>query len=250
MKRFYLMMSAVLIFACVQAQTADEVIKKHLDATGGADKWPTLNTLVIEAVAVTQNGQEITTKISKIQNKILRREVNMGMGTMKMVVTPDNGWFASPRNNGSFEAMPQGMQAEQSLELDINPLSDYAAKGSKVELAGKEQVDGKEAFKIKLTTSKGKERNYFIDAASYYLVKETFMSNRERGRGGSGGNAGTPSTGPTEVTVTFDNFQKTPEGFVFPFTISSSGMGPKLNLEKIEINPAVDEKSLMEGIKQ
>ena len=97
-----------------------------------------MNTLVIEAVAVTQNGQEITTKISKIQNKIMRREVNMGMGTMKMVVTPESGWFASPRNAGSFEAMPQGMQAEQSLELDINPLSDYAAKGSKVELAGKE----------------------------------------------------------------------------------------------------------------
>ncbi|HSB91572.1 MAG TPA: hypothetical protein VLC28_00580, partial [Flavitalea sp.] len=201
MKRFYLSICAMLIIVATQAQTADEVIRKHLDATGGADKWPTVKTLVIEAVAVAQNGQEITSKISKIQNKILRREVNMGMGTMKMVVTPDGGWFASPRNSGNFEPMPQGMQAEQSLELDINPLSDYAAKGYKVELAGKEQVDGKDGFKIKLTTSNGKERNYFIDAATYYLVKETFMSNRERMRGGNGANGGAPSAGPTEVTV-------------------------------------------------
>jgi len=249
MKRLCIMMCAVLVFAGAHAQTADEVIKKHLDATGGADKWPSVNTLVIEAVAVTQNGQEITSKISKIQNKIVRREINMGMGTMKMVVTPESGWFASPRNGGNFEPMPQGMLAELSLELDINPLSDYAAKGSKVEFVGKEQVDGKDAFKIKLTTSKGKERNYFIDAASYYLVKETFMSNRGGQRGGNSG-GGTPPAGPTEVTVTFDNFQKTPEGFVFPFTISTSGMGAKQNLEKIEVNPAVDEASLMEGIKK
>ena len=108
----------------------------------------------------------------------------------------------------------------------------------------------KDAFKIKLTTAKGKERNYFIDATTYYLVKETFMSNRGGQRGGSGGSGGTPPAGPTEVTVTFDNFQKTPEGFVFPFTISTSGMGAKQNLEKIEVNPAVDEASLMEGIKK
>jgi len=250
MKRIYFTITAILAFACVQAQTADEVIQKHLQATGGSDKWPTVKTLIMEAVAVGQNGQEIITKITKVQGKIIRREVDFGMGKMKMVVTPESGWFASPRNGGSFQEMPQGMLAEQSFELDINPLSDYAAKGSKAELAGKEQVDGKEAFKIKLTSSKGKERNYFIDATSYFLIKETFMSNRERMRGGNGGNAGATPSGPTEVAITFDNFQKTPEGFVFPFTISTAGMGPKMNLEKIEVNPAVDEKSLMEGIKQ
>src|SRR6478735_11158925 len=228
MKRIYFTITAILAFAFVQAQTADEVIQKHLQATGGADKWPTVKTLIMEAVAVGQNGQEIITKITKVQGKIIRREVDFGMGKMKMVVTPESGWFASPRNGGTFETMPQGMLAEQSQELDINPLSDYAAKGSKAELAGKEQVDGKEAFKIKLTSSKGKERNYFIDATTYFLVKETFMSNRERmrggGNGGNGGNGGGTPSGPTEVTVTFDNFQKTPEGFVFPFTISTAGM--------------------------
>ena len=250
MKRLYSTIFALSIFAFVQAQTADEIIQKHLEATGGAEKWQGVNTILMEAVAVAQNGQEVTTKLTKVQGKIMRREVNFGMGTMKMVVTPESGWFANPRAGGSFEAMPAGMHAEQSMELDINPLSGYAARGSKAELTGKEQVDGKETFKIKLTSSKGKERNYFIDAATFFLVKETFMSNRERGRGGNAPNAGTASAGPTEVAITFDNFQKTPEGFVFPFTISTSGMGPKLNLEKIEINPSVDEKSLMDGIKK
>src|SRR6478752_1831151 len=191
MKRFLFTILAILTFVSLHAQTADEIIQKHLAATGGADKWAGVNTILMEAVAVGQNGQEITTKMTKVQGKILRREVNFGMGTMKMVVTPENGWFANPRNGGNFDVMPAEMQAEQSLELDINPLLNYAAKGSKAELAGKEQVDGKETFKIKLTSSKGKERNYFIDATTYFLVKETFMSNRERMRGGgNGGNGG------------------------------------------------------------
>jgi hypothetical protein len=249
MKRFFVTMMAFLCFASLHAQTADEIIQKHLEATGGVDKWNGLNTIVMEAVSVAQNGQEVTTKLTKVNGKILRREVNFGMGTMKMVITPEAGWFANPRNGGSFEAMPAAMQAEQSLELEINPLLNYAAKGSKAELAGKEQVEGKEAFKIKLTSSNGKERNYFIDAANYYLVKETFMSNRERGRGTNGANSGAAPAGPTEVSITFDNFQKTPEGFVFPFTIGT-GMGPRMNLENIEVNPVVDENSLMEGIKK
>src|SRR3954466_5101774 len=111
MKRFSVTIVAILTFAFVHAQTADEVIQKHLEATGGADKWPTVHSIIMEAVAVSQNGQEVTTKVTKVQGKILRREVNFGMGTMKMVVTPETGWFANPRNGGSFEPMPAAMQS-------------------------------------------------------------------------------------------------------------------------------------------
>jgi len=251
MKNISLIILVIFSFAAVHAQTAEEIIQKHLDATGGADNWKNVKSIIMEAVAVNPNGQEITTKITKLQGQGLRREVDFGMGTMKMVVTPEKGWFASPRNGGNFEAMPQPMLVEQAGELDINPLLDYASRGSKAELIGKEQVEGKDAFKIKLTSSQGKERTYFIDASSYYLVKETFMTTRGRmGGGGNGAANGAPPAGPTEVSMLFGDFQKTPEGFTFPFTISTTGMGPKMNLEKIQVNPAVDEKSLMEGVKQ
>lgn len=265
MKRLSFLAGLMLMAIVTYAQTADEVVQKYIQAIGGAEKWQNLKTLYTEAVAVSQNGQEVNTKLTRIQGKIARREVDFGMGTMKMVLTPDKGWFASPRNSGTFEPMPQGMQAEQSWELDMNPLVDYAAKGSKIELAGKEPVDGKEAYKIKLTSAAGKERTYFIDAASYYLVQESYMGRGERmrgpggnggaggaagGGGGNGGNAGAGAgAGPTEIKVKYENFQKTPEGLVFPFTVAM-GMGPRLNFEKIEINPTVDEKSLMEGVKQ
>jgi len=158
MKNIALVLIAIFSVVAVHAQTADEIIQKHLDATGGADNWKNVHSIIMEAVAVNPNGQEINTKITKVQGKALRREVDFGMGTMKMVVTPEKGWFASPRNGGSFEPMPQPMLQEQAAELDINPLLDYASRGSKAELVGKEQVDGKDAFKIKLTSSQGKER--------------------------------------------------------------------------------------------
>ena len=246
MKQLILFITLLGSLTFSHAQTADEIIQKHLDATGGADKWKNVKTLYSEAVVVTPNGQEVNTKVWKIQGKGLRREVDFGMGNMKMVVTSDKGWVASPRNGGSFEPMPESMREEQSWETDINPLSDYAAKGYKAELVGKETFDGKEAYKIKVTNDKGKERNFFIDAGSFFLVKETFMGRRERPRNPNGG-GGTPE-GPTEQSLVFENHTKTPEGFVFPFTVSMGPASPKVNYEKIEVNPVIDEKKLMEGV--
>src|SRR6476661_2278618 len=106
MKNIALVLIAIFSVVAVHAKTADEIIQKHLDATGGADNWKNVHSIIMEAVAVNPNGQEINTKITKVQGKALRREVDFGMGTMKMVVTPEKGWFASPRNGGSFEPMP------------------------------------------------------------------------------------------------------------------------------------------------
>ena len=53
------------------AQTVDEVINKHIEAMGGAEKLKSLKSLYMEGVAVMQNGNEIISKIYKVQDKLL-----------------------------------------------------------------------------------------------------------------------------------------------------------------------------------
>lgn len=63
------------------------------------------------------------------------------------------GWNFLPFQG---QATPAELTADQvkasQSQLDIQgPLLNYKEKGSQVELAGQEKVDGKDAYKIKLT---------------------------------------------------------------------------------------------------
>ena len=57
-------------------------------------------------------------------------------------------------------------------EADFDgPLVDYQAKGSQIELAGKDEVAGKAVYKIKLTRKTAESRTYYIDASTFDVVK-------------------------------------------------------------------------------
>src|SRR5215831_10769141 len=86
----------------IQAQTADDVINKYIDALGGKDKLNSIKTLHLEGVTVMQNGNEVDAKIDKEQDKLSRREVSFGMGNNVQIVTDKEGWFTNPRNGGAF----------------------------------------------------------------------------------------------------------------------------------------------------
>ena len=60
--------------------------------------------------------------------------------------------------------------AEEQADMD-GPLMDYKEKGNKVELIGKEQVEGADAYKIKCTLKNGEERYIYLDAETYLDIK-------------------------------------------------------------------------------
>ena len=238
-KNFLLSFLVSFLLISTYAQTADEVITKHIEAMGGADKLKSLKSVYMEGVAVMQNGNEIISKIYKVQDKLLRREIEFGMGSVTMIVTEKEGWASNPRSGGAFEALPKEAVESQQVELDLaGPLVDYAGKGHKVELLGKESIGSTEAYKIKLTPKTGKEIIYFIDSKDHYIVRQTL-----KGGGGFGGGQGRTNQGaPSEVNINDSDFKKTPEGYVFAYTVSMGNSGNNMNFEKIEVNKPVDEK--------
>lgn len=221
------------------AQTVDEVINKHIEAIGGSEKLRSLNSLYMEGVAVMQNGNEIISKIYRVQDKLLRREVEFGMGSATVIITDKEGWSASPRSAGAFEALPKESVDAQQVELDLaGPLFNYAAKGHKVELLGKETIGNIEAYKIKLTPKSGKDIMFFIDTKDYYVIRQTIKGGGMFGGGQGRGN----QPADAEFNINYSNYQKTPEGYMFPFTVSMGNSGNSLNYEKIEVNKPIDEK--------
>ena len=222
---------ALVFVQFAQGQTVDEVINKFTDAIGGKDKVAAIKSLTMDGVTE-RNGNEITSKTIKAQDKLYRNELNYGMGSMTTVVTADKGWRSNPRNGGAFEAMSDDALKAMLPQMDcVNPMVDYAAKGNKAELIGKDTVDNIECYKIKLTTKGGKEILYWIDAKSYLLYQ---ASQKGSGFGGRG---------EIEIVTVFKDY-KAVEGVLFPFTTELKGAmaGSPMSYEKIEVNKPVDEK--------
>jgi hypothetical protein len=206
---------------------------------GGADKLKSLKSLYMEGVAVMQNGNEIISKIYKVQDKLLRREIEFGMGSVTMIVTDKEGWASNPRSGGKFEPLPKEAVEAQQAELDLaGPLVDYAAKGHKAELMGKETIGTMESYRIKLTPKTGKEISYFIDTKDYYIIRQTVKGGGMFGGGQARGNQGADA----ELNINYSDYKKTPDGYVFAYAVSMGNSGNNLNYEKIEVNKPVDEK--------
>jgi hypothetical protein len=227
-------------FNTLHAQTVDDVINKHIDALGGKDKVKGITSLYQEGVTVMQNGNELTIKTWKVQDKLFRNEVQSGMFSVTTIITPTEGWRTNPRNGGAFEPIPADRVKMQQAEMDINPLVDYAAKGYTAELLGKEALNGVECYKVKLTPKSGNPATYYIDPNTWYIVR---ISRTGGGPGGPGGGGGgqRPGGGDGTFNMDFSNYLKTEQGYVFPFTVSTGGPG-SMTFEKIEVNKPVEDK--------
>ena len=236
-----LLLLLAIALPAAQAQTADDIINQHITAMGGKDKLQSIKNVYMEGVAVMSNGMEINTKTWRVKDKLYRQEIAFGsMGNGTMIVTPTKGWTANSRNGGEFKPMPDELLKSMQSQMDIDPLVDYAAKGSKVELLGADTVGGKNAHKIKLTFAAGNYVTYYIDDQTHYILRESRKGGGMMG-GGGGGRQRDPNA---EFNIDFGDYQKTADGYVFPNTIVAGGFGARTNIEKLEINKVVDEEKL------
>ncbi|TBR20021.1 MAG: hypothetical protein EPO57_01505 [Chitinophagaceae bacterium] len=245
MKKIFTLLAFSTISTLLFSQTADDIINSYIKSMGGLEKLNSIQTLHTIGIATAPNGTEVKTEVWKEHNKLFRRETNFGMGSMIMLVTDEGAWSTSPRSGGSFEAMPEERRKTQLSEMDCQgPLVNYAAKGIKAEYLGKETIDGKECFKIKLTMQDGREQNYFLDASTYYINRVSYKPVAGGGGGGggrTGGGGGMQRDPNAEVVFNYSNYEKTTDGFVFAFTTSmAGGFGGNVTFELIEVNSKID----------
>jgi hypothetical protein len=215
----------------VSAQSVDDVINKYVEARGGKDKLNAIKSLYMEG-SRQMMGNEILVKVSTVQGKLFRTDFELGGTTGYTIITPTEGWSFIPMQSPNVEPIPADRLKGMQGQLDIlGPLVDYASKGNKAELQGKETIDGKEAYKIKLTTASGKETTYFIDTKTNLLIQSRQMAPAR------GNNA------PQEIITNYSDY-KSFDGVMFPQTIANPGggmMGGSTTFDTIVINKTIDD---------
>ncbi|MBO9731609.1 MAG: hypothetical protein J7623_23410 [Chitinophaga sp.] len=225
--KFFTLLAALLIAGvATYAQTVDEIIAKNIVAMGGQAKLKEIKSQYIEGNMEVQ-GMTVPIKRWVKQDEAMRLEFAVQGTDNIQVVTRTGGWSLMPV---MMQTTPQDldpqMQKLLQTQLDVRgELYDYKAKGKKIELLGKEPVDGTTAYKLKVTSAEGLEGTAFLDANTYLLIKTINKVNIQ------GQDA--------EITVTMSDYKKTPEGLAYPGTTEQSPGGVKINITKIETNGTV-----------
>lgn len=208
------------------AQSADEIIARHIEANGGMAKISSLNAVKMTG-SISVQGMDIPLTITKLHNKGYRLDLEIMGAANYQLANEKEGWVFMPIQ-GMTE--PKQMEEQQydatKAQLDIQGhLVNYKEKGKTVELAGSEKVNGTEAFKLKITNSKGDISYHFIDAKSYQLVK-TMSKLSINGQ-------------DMDVETSFSDYKQTADGFWFPYSVTS--MNGTVTFDNIEVNPKLDE---------
>lgn len=220
------------------AQTADEIISNYFENTGGIEKWKALQGVKFSA-KVNQGGMEIPLEIVQLKDGRQMTTITFQGKEIKQGVFDGNTLWST--NFMTMKAEKSDAEATENFKLDIgefpDPFLNYRERGLKVELLGKENVEGSETFKIKLTKKPikvdGKETD---NIAYYYFDAENFVPIMVESEINSGQAKGMISQNK------MSDYQEV-NGLMMPFSMAQGikGQGSQsLTISKIELNPKVD----------
>jgi hypothetical protein len=214
------------------AQTLDEIISKHIAAHGGAKNIESIKSIKttgqFTAFSETKDFFSIKTKAGAYYS-----ELWLGKNFVKEAFNGKSGWTIDPWQDISYARRLNA--AEENVFLQqvvlVTPFFNYKQQGLKVEYAGKQTIEGIEAFVLKLTKKNGKTETWYLRTSNYleFRCESEWVDFAE----------------PSPVQIFYDDF-RTVNGVVLPFNIERI-YGQRdciLQIDKIEFNPTFDLKIL------
>lgn len=239
LKKLFLFILLPFFGQLAMAQTADDIINKYFDQTGGKDAWSKLVSMKSTGKIKSQ-GMEFPAVILAKPNKQKLSMTFQGLTFVQPAFDGTTGW----QTNG-MTMKAEKMEAEES-EITKQEVADfpdpflrYKERGYTVELQGSETVEGTDCYKIKLTKKpimiEGKEEE---NATTYFFDKENFVPILTRSTIKKG-----PAKGKSMESAMSD-YQEV-NGVMMPFTMDQKFEGQtqaSISIEKIELNIDIDDK--------
>jgi hypothetical protein len=182
--------------------SASAIVEKNVSARGGLQAWRAVQTMSMAGKMGAGGNQRATLPVPPQQHgpmpaikslpqqrpvdevqlpflmelarpRKMRLELQFNGQTAIQVFDGANGWKVRPYlNRREVESYTPDEMKVASKQSDLDgPLVDYAAKGTKVELAGMEKVEDRDTYKLKMTMKDGNAMNVWIDAKTFLETK-------------------------------------------------------------------------------
>jgi hypothetical protein len=232
--------AAALLLGSVHAaaaQTADEIVEKHLAAVGGRAALGKLTSRIMTGtITISTPGGEFSGPIqvmNQAPNKV-RTLINLdlsavGVGKMTIDQRFDGvTGYAIDTLQGNRDITGDQLEGMRNSVFPT-PLLNYRQNGVGVELTGKEKVGDREAYLLVLKPKTGPSTKNYIDATTFLLVRQVVT-------------ADIPPVGTLEQTTDFSD-DKEVDGIKVPHKLvsSSSVQNFTVTIDKVEHNGSLDQ---------
>ena len=231
---------AVLVLAwapLASAQTVDDVIEKHLTAIGGRAALAKIKsrsmtgTIALATPVGELSGPVQVMNVAPNKARTLIKLDLSAVGAGEMTV--------DQRFDGTVGFVADSMQGNRDItgnQLENmknstfpSPFLDYKDRGVTIELGGKEEIGGKDAYLLTVKPKTGSVVRQWVDADTYLPLRVAIKVE-------------VPQMGEVEQTTEFSDFRDV-DGVKVPFTLKSSSAAQSftITLTKVEHNTKIDE---------
>ncbi len=213
------LMIALLATTATAQMTADEIISKHLAATGGEKVMRDVSTIMVKGSMFMQGmPMDLEWYIKRPDKSFMQVSSN----SMVLGGGGTDGTNAWASQMGQTFILDGDQKQSTMQQADRFPLLDYKTKGAKVNFTGEDLVKGAKTYKVEYVSKANDTTVYYFDATTFYIVKEKESSG----------------------SATFSG-HKAVNGIVFPFKINSTieaqgqSMQQMITIDSIAVNGPV-----------
>ncbi len=217
----------------VFAYTADELAAKNVAAKGGAEQLAAIHSVRLSGKLLV-NGDTLQLRLVTLvaRSGEIRQEAELQGLTVVQAYDGKQGWKINPFQGRKD---PEKMSADDAKSLGedaadfTGALVDYKAKGYTLDYLGTEDVDGTEAYKLRVTRPNGDSSFVYLDP-DYFLEIRTIDRRIEHGV-------------PKDTVTDYGDYEKV-AGVYLPFEQVSAPKGStdrqKVEYDKAEVNTNPD----------
>ena len=242
MKKFILliilMVSYMSFSGSAQEMSLDAVLAKYYQASGIElmKEWKTL-TMTGKSTA---QGMEFPVTIIMKRPEKMRTEVEIQGNKMLQAIDGEAGWSVIPWSGSTDpqDMTPDEVKAMKDQADFEGPLFKWKEKGHKVELIGKEDMEGSSVYKIKVTRANGNIETYFIDGENFIPLKISSVVKFQ---------------GNDVENDTYPGNYKEVNGAMMPFTVENKSKGQNVShvvIDKYEVDKEVDDNLFVKPVKK
>ena len=216
----------------VLAQTVDELVARNIAARGGDAAWRAVDSLRYTGQMELGQGMLVPYVLEQKRPGKMCIEYVFDAETAIQCYDGKSGWKVAPFA-GRTAPVPLSNAEQRAIAglTDLyGPLFDYAARGHRVALLGKEQVEGRDAWKLKVTLPGGNVRWVYLDAETGLEVKLEAVRN---------------IAGREQRIETFYRDWVNTEGLLIPHRQESRSAGSgalhPFIVDEVQVNPPIDD---------
>lgn len=208
--------------------SADQILDKYHQAVGGPAVIEKLKSRVMKGTLTTADGTDLGYELSQSGPEMVLAVITTQRGAVERGFNGTAGWEKSP---GGLRELGSGELYYLRRYPDIYKDLKLKDQFTRINVAGKPKIDGRDVYLLRATTAGGKREQLFFDAETGLLVRRSTST--------------TTPIGMIPEQVDFEDYRDV-DGLKLPFTVRVSAVDPNYSVTRkfteIKLNVPLDAK--------